>query len=165
MSEEQSQVIKQRQQKAQDLEDQNIPLYPNRYRPRVSLAELRKKFEPVPSEEFEKIEDVHVIAGRMMAKRDYGKSLFIDIKDQNDRIQVYFRKNALPADQFQLIKKLDIGDIIGAAGRMFKTRTGELTIMAETVELVTKSLLPLPEKYHEINVELKYRLSDTSTLS
>lgn len=153
----QSQVIQQRRQKAEALQEQGVKLFPNTYRPVNTASELRERFQDVAGEELEKIEDVFSLAGRIMAKRDYGKSLFFDLKDHTDRIQAYIRKNDVPDDVFKLIKKMDIGDIVGVEGRVVKTKTGELTIMLSHGELVTKSLLPLPEKYHEMNVELKYR--------
>lgn len=157
MSVEQSQVVKQRQEKAVALKNQGQELHPNHFRPKNFIAKLRAGFEESTAEELAKVEEIFVLAGRVMARRDYGKSAFFDIKDHSGRIQVYLRKNQVPAEQFNLFKKLDIGDIVGLEGRIFRTKTNELTIMATSLELVSKSLLPLPEKYHEINVELRYR--------
>ena len=157
MSELQSKVIVERRQKAEELKGQGLNLYPNHFHPEHSVADLRGRFETMPGEELEKVEETYVVSGRIMARRDYGKSAFIDVKDHTGRIQAYIRKNDLPVEDFGLLKKLDIGDIVGIGGRIFRTRTGELTLLASTLELVTKSILPLPEKYHEINVELKYR--------
>ena len=157
MEEQQSQVIKQRREKADDLKNEGASLFPNRYRPDTHISNLRDRFEQMSGEELEQVADSFSVAGRIMARRDYGKSVFIDLKDSTGRVQVYIRKNDLPEEQFVLFKKLDIGDIIGVTGRIFKTRTNELTIVTKELELVTKSLLPLPEKFHEMNVELKYR--------
>jgi lysyl-tRNA synthetase class 2 len=157
MSEVQKSVIDQRQEKAQALTEQGLCLYPNHFRPTFSVADLQARFGSTPTEELEAVTDVFVLAGRIMARRDYGKSVFLDLKDHSGRIQVYGRKNDLSAEAYDLLKKLDIGDVMGVRGRVFRTKTGELTLMAEHVELVSKSLLPLPEKYHEIKVELKYR--------
>lgn len=155
--EQQSQVIKQRHEKALSLQEEGQPLYPNHFRPKHSIAEVRDRLGDASSDELETLQDRFVIAGRMMARRDYGKSVFFDIKDFSGAIQAYIRKNAVSDDQFEQFKKVDIGDILGLEGRVFRTKTGELTLMVSSIELVTKSLLPLPEKYHEINVELKYR--------
>ena len=157
MSEEQSQVIKQRREKAEGLKAAGIPLFPNHFRPRHLAADLTTRFADVLNEEFEKIEDVFTLAGRIMAKRDYGKSVFFDLRDHSGRIQGYIRKNDLGAEAFKSFKMLDIGDLVGITGRVFRTKTGELTVLVSAFELVTKSLTPLPEKYHEMNVELKYR--------
>ncbi|MBU2551075.1 MAG: lysine--tRNA ligase [Proteobacteria bacterium] len=155
--EDQSQVLRQRLEKAWAMQEEGVNLYPNTFRPRHTVAELRARFDGSSAEELERVEDRFIIAGRMMARRDYGKSTFFDIKDHSGRIQAYIRKNDLPADQFEFFKKLDLGDIIGMEGRLFRTRTGELTVMVVSFDLVTKSMLPLPEKHHDINVELRYR--------
>ena len=157
MEEQQSQVIKQRREKADELKNEGASLFPNRYRPDTHISDLRDRFEQMSGEELEQVADNFSVAGRIMARRDYGKSAFIDLKDSTGLIQVYVRKNDIPQERFALFKKLDIGDIIGVTGRIFKTRTNELTLVANDLELVTKSLLPLPEKFHEMNVELKYR--------
>ena len=154
---EQSQVLQQRQDKALELKNTGTNIYPNSFRPKNTVAELRDRFDDKPTEEIEAIEDEFVLSGRMMARRDYGKSVFFDLKDSTGRVQAYIRNNSVPDEDYQLFKKLDIGDIIGLCGRIFRTRTGELTVMVSRLELVTKSLLPLPEKYHDMNVELKYR--------
>ena len=157
MTEEQSLVIQQRQQKAFELRAQGQNLYPNTFRPKHRISEIRQAYEHRPTEDIEAMTDVFEVAGRLMGRRDYGKSIFFDLKDATGRIQAYIRKNDVSADRFELFKKLDIGDIVGLSGRLFRTKTGELTILVGQIELVTKSLLPLPEKYHDINVEMKYR--------
>ena len=153
----QSKVLKQRQEKALALKGEGLNLFPNTFRPQHHIGDLKVRFEQATAEELEGIEDRFVIAGRIMAKRDYGKSVFFDLMDYTGRMQAYVRKNDLPAERFSLFKKMDIGDFLGLEGRVFRTRTGELTLMANALELVTKSIRPLPEKYHEINVELRYR--------
>jgi lysyl-tRNA synthetase class 2 len=97
-------------------------------------------------------------AGRIMAKREHGKSAFVDIKDFSGRIQLYFRKNIIGEDNFALFKKLDIGDIVGASGRLFRTRTGEETVQVEEFRILSKALLPLPEKWHGLkDKETRFR--------
>ena len=139
------------------LRDEGVRLFPNTFRPRHSIGEIRERCEGLDAEQLESAEDNVVIAGRIMARRDYGKSVFFDVTDHSGRIQAYLRKNAISPELFDLFKKLDIGDIIGLEGRVFRTRTGELTIMTSRFELVSKSVLPLPEKYHDMNVEMRYR--------
>jgi lysyl-tRNA synthetase class 2 len=92
-----------------------------------------------------------------MARRDYGKSVFFDLTDASGRIQVYLRRQSGAEAALDLFKKLDLGDLVGARGRLFKTKTGELTLLPDHLELVTKALWPLPEKYHEMSAELRYR--------
>ncbi|HOR22185.1 MAG TPA: OB-fold nucleic acid binding domain-containing protein, partial [Ruminococcus sp.] len=89
------------------------------------------------------------IAGRIMSWRDMGKANFIDLRDASDRIQVYIRSNDVGADLFkEFKKKWDIGDIIGVEGFVFRTRKGEISVHAKKISLLSKSLLPLPEKWH-----------------
>ena len=98
------------------------------------------------------------VAGRLMSKRIMGKASFGSILDSDGRIQVYFSRDDLGEAEYADFKKLDMGDIIGVEGEVFKTRTGETSIHAKKVTLLTKSLLPLPEKYHGLtNPELRYR--------
>ena len=110
-------------------------------------------------DEFDRLENTEVrIAGRMMSRRDMGKANFIDIADGSGRIQVYIRVNDIGEDAFAEYKKWDIGDIVGVEGLVFRTRRGEISIHAHKVELLSKSLLPLPEKFHGlVDKELRYR--------
>ena len=140
MSNSQSQVLQQRQEKAELLTSEGVPLYSNRYRPGATVADIRNRFKDQSKEDIEKIEETFAVAGRIMARRDYGKSVFFDIQDHSGRIQAYLQKNSVSPETFELFKKLDIGDIVGLSGRLFVTRTGELTIMVTSLELVTKSL-------------------------
>ena len=109
--------------------------------------------------DFEKYENNEVsTAGRIMAKRIMGKAMFLDISDDKGRIQIYLKSNNIGQRSFDDMKESDIGDIIGASGKVFKTKMGEISINCESVTLLAKSLRPLPEKYHGLtNRELKYR--------
>jgi lysyl-tRNA synthetase class 2 len=105
----------------------------------------------------EKEEEV-LLAGRIMAMRGHGHTSFGDIKDNTGRIQFYIKDEKVSESDFKLFKLLDIGDFIGIKGVLFKTRTEELTVRVKEIELLSKSLLPLPEKYHGLqNKELRYR--------
>ena len=84
----------------------------------------------------------------MIAFRDFGKSCFLHIQDREGRLQAYVRKDMLKSPDYELFKKFDVGDIVAVEGKVFRTKTGELTIVAETMSLLTKSLRPLPEKWH-----------------
>ncbi|MFH1798092.1 MAG: lysine--tRNA ligase [Candidatus Omnitrophota bacterium] len=98
------------------------------------------------------------IAGRIMARREHGKSVFMDIKDVTGRLQVYFKKDVVGEEEFDILKSLDIGDILGFDGELFKTRTGEDTLKVVKYQVLSKSLLPLPEKWHGLkDVETRYR--------
>jgi len=98
------------------------------------------------------------IAGRVMAKREHGKSIFMDLKDATGKMQLYMKKDNIGEEAFAVAKSLDIGDIVGAAGELFKTRTGEDTVQVSEYKVLAKSLLPLPEKWHGLkDVETRYR--------
>ncbi|MDO4354230.1 MAG: OB-fold nucleic acid binding domain-containing protein, partial [Clostridia bacterium] len=98
------------------------------------------------------------VAGRIMSKRGMGKAIFCHIKDDRGQIQLYVRKDDLTEQEFADFRKYDIGDIIGVSGFVFKTKTEEISVHAKSVVLLSKSLRPLPEKFHGMtNTELKYR--------
>ncbi|MBQ3483672.1 MAG: lysine--tRNA ligase [Clostridia bacterium] len=109
--------------------------------------------------DFEGYEDKNVrIAGRIMSRRDMGKANFIDVMDGKGRIQCYVRINDVGEETFEQFKKWDIGDIIGVSGKVFRTRRGEVSVHAESLELLAKSLLPLPEKFHGLkDTDTRYR--------
>ena len=113
----------------------------------------------VIKENFEELEGKTVrIAGRMMSKRIMGKASFCNVKDLKGNIQSYVARDSLGEEEYKAFKKLDIGDIIGIEGSVFKTKTGEISIHAEKIELLSKSLLPLPEKFHGLtNTDTRYR--------
>ena len=111
------------------------------------------------AERFEELENKDVcICGRMMSRRDMGKANFIDVRDRNGRMQVYVKIDEVGEDVFTDFKKWDIGDIIEVKGFVFKTRRGEISIHAKALRLLSKSLLPLPEKFHGLtNTDVRYR--------
>ena len=105
-------------------------------------------------DEFEDYENKTVsIAGRIMSKRGMGKASFSDILDRTGKIQLYMRVNELGKEQYENVKKLDIGDIVGVTGEVFKTNRGEVSIKVEKITLLSKSLLPLPEKFHGSRIQ------------
>ena len=110
-------------------------------------------------ENFEAFENKTVsVAGRIMSKRGMGKAIFCHIKDDRGQIQLYIRSDAVSEQEFKDFRKYDIGDIIGVSGYVFKTKTEEISVHVQAVELLSKSLRPLPEKFHGMtNTELKYR--------
>ena len=118
-----------------------------------AVTEARESFIEDSEEE-----QIVRIAGRITAFRVMGKSIFADVKDSNDRMQIYVKKNDMGDDEFAKFKKLDIGDIIGVEGSLFITRMGELTVKVKDYSLLSKSLRPLPEKWHGLtDIEQRYR--------
>lgn len=126
---------------------------------RTSLAkELQEKYDQFTKEELEETEYNVTIAGRVMTKRGKGKAGFAHIQDLSGQIQLYVRKDAIGEEAYDIFNSIDLGDIVGVTGVMFKTNVGELSIKVTEFELLTKSLRPLPEKYHGLkDVEQRYR--------
>ena len=98
------------------------------------------------------------VAGRLIQIRDMGKAMFMHILDRKCKLQLYVKKDFVGDENFVQVKKFDIGDIIGITGYVFVTKTGEKTLVAEDIKLLTKSMIPLPEKFHGLtDVESRYR--------
>jgi lysyl-tRNA synthetase, class II len=147
-----------RKEKEQYLKEQGIETYPQDRGPYITTQEVESRFGGFDAAELETRDDRVSIAGRIMAFRDFGKSAFIHVQDRKGKIQAYVRKDILKDPAYEIFKKFDICDIVGLEGRVFKTKTGELTVLADTMKLLTKSLRPLPEKWHGLkDVEERYR--------
>ena len=132
--------------------------FPNDFRRNALAEELHQTYGQHEDEHLRE-EDVHVsVSGRMMAKRVMGKASFIKLQDRTGQIQLRLERDRLPEGVYQQFKKWDVGDIVGASGPLFKTKTGELTVRADEVRLLVKSLRPLPEKFHGLaDQETRYR--------
>jgi len=153
-----NEVVKNRVVKACDLLDAGVPLFPNDFRKEHSIAWVLDKFGDLEGDALEKQEDVVAIAGRIVSLRSFGKVAFFHIMDQTGRVQCYAAREHLDDATHSLVKKLDIGDIVGVSGHLFRTKTGELTIACRTIKLITRSMRPLPEKYHGLkDMETRYR--------
>ncbi len=151
-------LIKRRIEKLEELKKNGIDPYFNGFEPDSFSDDLHKSYDEKSKEELEQLNVPVKVAGRIMAYRSFGKAGFMKLKDFTGYIQVYAEKNSLSDEDFRLYKKLDIGDIIGAEGVLFKTKTGELTVKAKKIVMLTKSLRPLPEKWHGLrDKELRYR--------
>ncbi|MBU2498434.1 MAG: lysine--tRNA ligase [Proteobacteria bacterium] len=153
-----SSVVEDRKKKADALSERGVHLYPAGYRRDLTIAEAVERFGHMDAEALEKEKGSYAIAGRIMAIRSFGKASFIHIKDGSGRIQGYIKKDRVGEEPFAVFKLLDIGDFVGIRGSFFRTKTGELTIFAETITLLSKSMRPLPEKWHGLtDVETRYR--------
>src|SRR5262245_29597645 len=145
-------------QKLKEIQDLGYDPYPTFYRNTHTLAEVGKQFSPNSAEELEHGKYKVRVAGRILTNRPFGKAGFITLSDGEGQLQVYAKKDQLPDRDFQLYKLLDIGDFIGVEGALFRTRTGELTVIASEIVFLSKSFLPLPEKWHGLkDVEIRYR--------
>ncbi len=150
--------IAQKKKNLEDLRAEGVDPYPNDFRPLHTTEEIHSRYGAKSREDLEKVEDTCVIAGRVMAIRGFGKASFLTLQDRKGKIQVYIRRDDVGEEPYRIFKKLDIGDIIGVQGKIFKTKTGELTVEAQSFRLLAKSLRPLPEKWHGLrDVEIRYR--------
>jgi lysyl-tRNA synthetase class 2 len=151
-------LLKVRLEKIAALKAAGVDLYPNDVRPLNTTADILAQFGDADGDTLAKLTQKFSLAGRIMAIRNFGKAAFIKIQDRKGRIQSYIAKDILNADAYFVFKKLDIGDIIYVSGKLFRTRTNELTIEAEELRLLSKALRPLPEKWHGLtDVETRYR--------
>ncbi len=150
-------LIQQRINKVRELRALGIKPYGDSYEAADHTSELKSTYGD-KSREFLESDNISCsIAGRIVAMRDFGKAAFAHIQDSAGKLQVYFKKDLLGED-FKLLKQIDIGDIIGIKGHLFKTRTEELTIEVKSFTLLTKSIRPLPEKWHGLkDIETRYR--------
>jgi lysyl-tRNA synthetase class 2 len=153
-----SELIQLRKRKLEILRKEGIDPYPNSFKATHTSKDLHEIFDPLSDEELKSIEETFSLAGRIMAIRDFGKASFIQIQDRKGRIQAYLRKDIVGDSAFQLFKTFDIGDFIGMEGKLFRTKTQELTLQVQNFRLLVKSLRPLPEKWHGLtDIEARYR--------
>ena len=147
-----SQLTKVRRDKLRELQESgNDPFQITKYEVNNDSANIKANFDALEGSEVS-------IAGRLMSKRGMGKVSFCDLQDKSGRIQLYARKDEMDEAEYNRFKKFDIGDIVGVKGVVFRTQRGEMSVRVETVTLLSKSLLPLPEKFHGLtNTELRYR--------
>jgi lysyl-tRNA synthetase class 2 len=154
--EELSELLLQRRRKVDALWEAGINPYPNDFRPEHTSADVKNAFGEV--QEIAENAATFVVAGRIIARRSFGKAAFIQLQDRKGRLQLYVKKDAVGDEAFATFESFDIGDIIGASGWPFRTKTGELSLHVTGIRLLTKSLLPLPEKFHGLtDVETRYR--------
>ncbi|NLT65232.1 MAG: lysine--tRNA ligase [Acidobacteria bacterium] len=151
-------LLEQRRFKLAELKRLGHDPYPHRFDYTHTLGEVRRRFDGIDASELEERRETVKVCGRIMSLRLQGKAGFIDLSDGEHRLQVYVRRDFVGQENFALFKLFDIGDIVGAAGTIFRTRTGELTVSATAVSHLAKNLLPLPEKWHGLtDVETRFR--------
>lgn len=152
-----NELIKQRRAKLAELHVRGIA-FPNQFRRDALAADLHAKYESKTEPELES-QPIHVkVAGRIMTRRLMGKASFVHLQDMSGRIQLYVRQDEVTPEVYESFLQWDLGDIIGVEGKLFKTKTGELSVRVAHIYLLTKSLRPLPDKYHGLaDQELRYR--------
>lgn len=153
---EENRLVQERLRKLNELREKGINPYPHLYKPTKSSVFIKKEHEGLSPEEHTEV--VESIAGRIMLLRNMGKAAFLTLQDGEGQIQTYIRSDDVGKEEYKLLKKLDLGDFIGVTGKIFKTKTGEVTVYAQSFVILTKAIQPLPEKYHGLqDTELKYR--------
>ena len=153
-----NELMKVRRTKLQELQEKGKdPFQIVKFDNKDNSKDIKEKFvDPVEGEEAEPM--TVSIAGRLMSKRGHGKATFCNIQDMYGRIQIYVKLDEVGAESYEEFKKYDIGDIVGITGTVFRTHTGEISIKVKTIDLLSKSLRPLPEKYHGLkDMDLRYR--------
>ncbi|RLB07015.1 MAG: lysine--tRNA ligase [Deltaproteobacteria bacterium] len=154
----QSELMRQRREKIKILREMGVELFPNDFKAEHTSLEILQRYGRRSAEDLQELDKLFSCAGRIMAIRDFGRAAFAHLQDRKGRIQIYLRKDLLGEELFDLFKKLDVGDFLGVKGRLFRTKTGELTIEASFIKLLAKSFRPLPEKWHGLtDVETRYR--------
>ena len=150
-------LIRERRRKLSEYRKEGVA-FPNDFRRSILADDLHKNYDDSSKEELEVNQIPALVSGRIIAKRVMGKASFIKLQDVSGQIQVRMERDRLQEGLYQEFKKWDVGDIIGVSGVLFKTNTNELTVLADTSILLTKSLRPLPEKFHGLsNQEMRYR--------
>jgi lysyl-tRNA synthetase class 2 len=151
-----SDLVKRRLEKLEEWKEHGVEPYALRYRSSDSTSGIRERFESLA--DGEESDYTASLAGRIMALRRHGKATFADVMDSEGRIQLMASQRALGDERYDMFQELDIGDWVGVEGVVFKSRRGELTVRIADFELLSKSLRPLPEKWHGLkDVELRYR--------
>ncbi|MDX1764709.1 MAG: lysine--tRNA ligase [bacterium] len=158
MSKDENELIQQRKKKIREMAGDGVVLYAHRYDAENTASEILKTYGKEDAEELASRKVKTRIAGRVVAMRRFGKAAFAHLQDSTGKIQIFAAKNVLSEEQFKLFKRIDIGDFIGVAGRLFFTKTAELTVEVHELTLLTKAVRALPEKWHGLqDKELRYR--------
>ncbi len=151
-------IYEQRKGKLEALGELGVNVYPTGYDQSHSISEAAAEFGEQTGEQLEAAAPNLRIAGRLVALRGHGKTAFGHLSDGASRLQIYIRRDTVKSPGFEIFKLLDVGDFIGVEGKVFRTRTNELTLMVHEIVFLAKALLPLPEKWHGLSdVELRYR--------
>ena len=151
-------LVQQRIEKLEALRATGVDPYPNRFKPSHTAAALAAEHEATDAGALAELDGSFALAGRIVALRSFGKAAFVKIQDRTGQLQVYVKRDAVGEWAYDQFQQVDVGDFLGAEGPLFRTRTGELTLEARRIQLVAKSLRPLPEKWHGLtDKETRYR--------
>src|SRR5258706_1318000 len=147
-----------RRQKVEKVKESGHAAYPNDFKPAHLSADILAEYGALPDDRLAALPKDFSVAGRIMGIRSFGKASFVHIQDRKGRLQLYVRRDRIGDEAYGLFEQLDMGDIVGVSGGLFRTKTKELTIEAQGLRLLSKCLRPLPEKWHGLaDVEARYR--------
>lgn len=147
-----------RRQKMEQLREDGIDPFGKRFERTNNSEELHELFDPRTKEELAEMGLTASVAGRMMTRRGKGKAGFAHLQDREGQIQIYVRKDQVGDEAYEVFKHADLGDFFGVTGQIMKTDTGEVSIKASEITILSKALRPLPDKYHGLtNIEQRYR--------
>ena len=147
-----------RREKCEKLKSLGIDPFGQKFDRTGYAKEINEKYKDIPHDDFENINDIYTVAGRIMFIRKMGKASFFTIQDKTGKLQIYISINDVGEDKYELFKSADIGDIVGVTGRVMKTKTGEVTLKCLEYTHLVKALKPLPEKFHGLtDIEERYR--------
>ncbi len=151
-------ILTQRREKVKEFRQAGLDPFFNRFAPSQAIAQVLAEHGTRTEAELENLNTTFRLAGRLMLLRQFGKAAFCHIQDGSGRLQAYVQRQEVGDETYRWFKKLDVGDLVGFEGTLFRTKTGELTLRADRFQLLTKALRPLPEKYHGLtDVEARYR--------
>ncbi|MBI4536885.1 MAG: lysine--tRNA ligase [candidate division NC10 bacterium] len=149
--------MRERLQKLEELAQRGIDPYPSTFQVTAEAGSLVARYREADDPTLADVEPVR-LGGRVMSLRGHGKASFAHLQDRTGRLQIYVRQDQVGEEAYRLFKQIDVGDFLGVEGRLFRTRTGELTIQAQALTLLAKSIRPLPDKWHGLSdVEVRYR--------
>src|SRR5210317_353511 len=152
-----SELIQKRRDKFDQLKTNNLQLFPNDFKVSHTINEIHGIIGKTP-ETVKEDGPIFNVAGRMMAINRFGKTAFIRFRDRSGQLQAYIRKDRIGDEAYRLFKQMDVGDFVGLSGGMFKTKTGEWTLLVSELKLLCKTIRPLPEKFHGLkDPEKRYR--------
>ncbi|MEK6960686.1 MAG: lysine--tRNA ligase [Nanoarchaeota archaeon] len=149
-------LVKERLRKLDELRQMGVDPYPYSFPKTHDAKAILDEFQSLKPEE--KTQERVVVAGRIMTLRRMGKASFMHIQDQTGKIQLFLREDDLGADSYKIVKLLDLGDIVGSSGFVFRTKAGEITVNSQAFQILSKAIRPMPEKYHGLqDTEIRYR--------
>ena len=157
-SEEDNRIVAERKEKLKKIKESYGEPYPNKYKPSARAKTIIDEYDSIDRDDLEKKRVCVSLAGRVILKRNQGKTTFCVLKDSTEKIQLYLNRDVLGQEKYSLQKLIDLGDLVFCSGSLFKTMRGELTLNCDEIEILAKALQPFPEKFRGLqDPDLRYR--------